>query len=256
MPSLKEEILITVKAGILYFMNPYALFRVGLPYTPTSFYKSVSRLEKKGFVQKFKRGKNVYLQLTENGEAFLEEHRKAARKSSQHWDHRWRLVIFDIPEKKGELRTYFRRYLKTLGFGKVQRSVWISPYDLENKVKYFSEKLKISKYVFQLTVDKFKGLNEKELARTFWDIGKVDSKYTKFIQRYSEEFGQLKDRLRQSPGNESVLQRRFLGNLLWDYQTILAQDPHLPREFLPGHWAGKSARAFVTKCRSSFTENI
>ncbi len=47
----------------------------------------------------------------------------------------WKLVIFDIPEKQRNVRTFLRNRLKSLGFRKWQASIWVSPYKLDVKLE-------------------------------------------------------------------------------------------------------------------------
>ncbi len=47
----------------------------------------------------------------------------------------WKLVIFDIPEKQRNVRTFLRNRLKSLGFRKWQASIWVSPYKLDIKLE-------------------------------------------------------------------------------------------------------------------------
>jgi len=63
------------------------------------------------------------------------------------WDKKWRIVIFDIPEKKRYQREIFRDKLKKLGFLKIQKSVFIFPYPCEDEINFLVEVLKIRRYV-------------------------------------------------------------------------------------------------------------
>lgn len=49
------------------------------------------------------------------------------------WDHLWRVVLFDIPER-WRVRRKFWRELKLLGFYKIQRSVYVHPHDCSKTV--------------------------------------------------------------------------------------------------------------------------
>ena len=46
------------------------------------------------------------------------------------WDQTWRVVIFDIREKQRSDRNYLRDVLKGLGFFKLQKSTWVTPYPI------------------------------------------------------------------------------------------------------------------------------
>jgi CRISPR-associated endonuclease Cas2 len=55
-------------------------------------------------------------------------------KKPKHWDGKWRLVLFDIPEKDRTFRDILREHLKTLKFFKLQNSVFVSPHPFEKQM--------------------------------------------------------------------------------------------------------------------------
>lgn len=44
------------------------------------------------------------------------------------WDKKWRIVIFDIQEKRKGTRDELRRFLEKIGFLQIQDSVYMTPY--------------------------------------------------------------------------------------------------------------------------------
>lgn len=50
------------------------------------------------------------------------------------WDGKWRIVLFDIPEKDRTFRDILREHLRALEFFKLQHSVFISPYPFEKPI--------------------------------------------------------------------------------------------------------------------------
>ncbi len=50
-------------------------------------------------------------------------------------DGKWVMVIFDVPEKNRRSRDLLRSILNNLGFKLYQKSVWISPYDVSEKLE-------------------------------------------------------------------------------------------------------------------------
>jgi len=54
------------------------------------------------------------------------------------WDEKWRLVIFDIPEKYKKAREAFRNKLISLDFYQCQKSVWIHPFSCESEIEFIS----------------------------------------------------------------------------------------------------------------------
>jgi len=55
------------------------------------------------------------------------------------WDKKWRVVLFDIPEKNRKARDAFRFHLKKLNFFEYQKSVFVHPYDCLNEINFLIE---------------------------------------------------------------------------------------------------------------------
>ena len=83
----------------------------------------------------------------------------------QRWDGKWRLLTFDIPEKKAHLRDYFRKRLKEIGFYHFQRSVFMIPYPCDKEIDAMCGALGISSNVHLITTDRFNG--DEELKKLF-----------------------------------------------------------------------------------------
>jgi len=67
--------------------------------------------------------------------------------SEHHWDKKWRIVIFDIPEKLKKVREALRYHLKRLGFKELQHSVFVLPFECRNEVEYLVEFYNIRRFV-------------------------------------------------------------------------------------------------------------
>jgi len=139
---LREIGAITIDA----FFNPAYAKRYG--YTPTNFsmaskscssyYTSISRLKQKELIKK--RGDIYYLTKKGEKEAFLcylRELRSKYSNKNKKWDGKWRIIFFDIPEKKRRYRDELRLLLKVVGFKEFQKSAWIYPH----KVPYFLKEI-------------------------------------------------------------------------------------------------------------------
>ena len=117
--------------------------------------KSLSRLIRFGYVtlKDGDRGKRVL--LTEKGEryaALLGEGRLKLKKPRR-WDGKWRLLIFDIPERRRKQRDQIRATLVNLGFYRLQDSVWVYPYDCEDLVTFLKTDFKIGKDLLYVVAD-------------------------------------------------------------------------------------------------------
>ncbi len=95
--------------------------------------ESVLRLQTGGFVRKDSRG---FLYLTEKGERRISEFGLTGfhLKKPKRWDKKWRVVSFDIKEKKKGVREQLRTTLTAIGFVRLHRSVWVYPYDCHDLI--------------------------------------------------------------------------------------------------------------------------
>lgn len=83
------------------------------------------RLQKKGLVDK---KENQYF-LTKLGSGFIKKFRE--KNPEKQWDGKWRIVMFDIPEKMREKRNWLRFQLSNSEYKSLQESVFIGKYPLE-----------------------------------------------------------------------------------------------------------------------------
>lgn len=99
--------------------------------------------------------KNRMVCLTQKGEQALRhlELHDFALKRPKRWDGKWRVLIFDIPEKKRRLRDRVRQTLSMIGFVRLQHSVWIYPYDCEDFITLLKADFHIGKDVLYLVVE-------------------------------------------------------------------------------------------------------
>ena len=67
-----------------------------------------------------------------------------------HWDERWRVMIFDIPNHKHKYRLAFIQKLKNLGFRMIQKSVWVHPYPCDEEIMIVRKFYGIEPYVTYL----------------------------------------------------------------------------------------------------------
>ena len=56
-----------------------------------------------------------------------------------HWDGKWRMVMFDVPETLKRVRDTLRMHFKEMGFYEFQKSVFVHPYPCEKEIEYFVE---------------------------------------------------------------------------------------------------------------------
>lgn len=52
------------------------------------------------------------------------------------WDGRWRIIIFDIPERNKWAREGIRECLKRMGFYRLQKSIFVFPYPCRDEIEF------------------------------------------------------------------------------------------------------------------------
>ncbi|MDD2935306.1 MAG: hypothetical protein PHX25_02410 [Candidatus Pacebacteria bacterium] len=98
--------------------------------------KIIEKMLKDGLFSKVRKGNDEFLELTEKGKYLVAQYNLGDLEieKTKKWDKKWRVVIFDVEEKKRSLRDFLRLNLERIGFRKLQNSVWVFPYDCEELV--------------------------------------------------------------------------------------------------------------------------
>ena len=99
------------------------------------FAQFVNYLKREGYIKIGNLKKKQGILLTPKGrEKVLKVGYKLLNKK-QRKDKKWIMVIFDVPEKMRNYRDGFRTFLLSFGFQRLQKSVWVCPYDVLEKVE-------------------------------------------------------------------------------------------------------------------------
>ena len=90
-----------------------------------------------------------------------------ATKKPKRWDGKWRVLIFDIPERRKSVRDKVRLTLTAIGFKRLQNSVWVYPYDCEDLITLLKADFKIGRDLLYLIVD---SIENDAILRDWFDI--------------------------------------------------------------------------------------
>jgi len=103
-------------------------------------------LKKRGYLNFEKKNHQVYMSLTKEGRNRAGKYTidDLKIKKLKKWDKKYRIVMFDIPNKTRLKRDIFRGKLKELGFYKLQQSVWAHPYECQRELDLLREFLGLS----------------------------------------------------------------------------------------------------------------
>jgi len=124
---------------------------------------SASKLVKRGLL-KFENG---HYMLTLSGKEMLHHWNITDYKikKPRRWDKKWRIITFDIPEKKRKIRNQITGLLRQIGFLRLQDSVWVYPYDCEDLIGLIKTELGVGKYLLYVIADEIE--NDRHLREDF-----------------------------------------------------------------------------------------
>ena len=149
-----------------------------LKYLPNEKYnlkyrmKSVAgRLVAKRYAIWVEKDGRHHLRITPAGlRAFAFEQAKVALKNQKKkWDDRWRMVVFDISERRRQVRNRLRATMLEIGFVRLQNSVWVYPYDCEDFIALLKAELRVGKDVLYAIVDT---IEQDRSLRTHFNLPK------------------------------------------------------------------------------------
>lgn len=178
--SVQKKIVLALAGGVVlglshssrqYFKRFRILKKEWKNISQSNFNRSIRRLSDEKLVEeKMLPNGSFKLVLTAKG-------RRQARilsligdsisfKKPKHWDGKWRIVLFDIPEEDRVFRGILREHLRSLQFKKLQNSVFVSPYPFEKSILELVNLYAAGQYVRVVTATKID--NESKLRNYFF----------------------------------------------------------------------------------------
>lgn len=200
-------------------------------YKKSNFYTTVSRMVTSDLIEKVIEGGEPKLRLSSGGRNHLVRDFPLTQLQKRRWDKRWRIVLFDIPETERRRRDSFREKLKELGFGMIQKSVWISPYPFEDDIRDFLEDKGLDELAFVFVADSSQLGDVQMLVNKAWEIEKMNDLYDELIVEFNSA--------KLSKDSANIFFEKFL--------ELFMKDPFLPRELLPDPWWGDDAIDLMRK---------
>lgn len=236
---LSERILEKVVdiALVMVFFNMEAVTRKRRDWINLDFYvgedleeisyeklkRALTHLRKKGFLQTIKE-RNVLPIITQEGKKRLLS-TIPHYDTNRAWDKRVYLITYDLPLPKNKERNYLRIFLRKIGCGMLQKSVWVTPYNPTNLINEFIKKKGLNDLILVSSLGRDGTVGNFELTDLFIEIyhlRELNSEYLEFL----------------SLGRERKLSN---DQLIFRYLNILGKDPQLPFPLLPDWWKGDMA---------------
>jgi len=115
--------------------------------TKKQFTKLIYYLKNKGYIKIKNLEEKQEVILTKRGvEKVLKIQFRTMKKRGRP-DGKWQMVIFDIPERKRDLRDIFRENLQLLGYRMLQQSVWVCPFDVLKETEGVIRQYELDDYI-------------------------------------------------------------------------------------------------------------
>lgn len=146
----------------------------------------------------------------------------------EEWDGRWRIISYEIPETKREIRDRLRREMKGWGLGPWHRSFWMTPHPIVSDLRDLVFGREEEKYVqaFEST-HVFGDMNI--LVEKVWEKTKLDKTYRELFRLWHETLSTEKEK-----------QEKF-ATIVYSYINLLRDDPGLPISLVGKKWIGFEA---------------
>lgn len=120
---------------------------------------AVRRLRKRGLIKLSHGHGGRRYALTADGQATLAKYelKQQIIVAPRRWDNKWRIVIFDVREKRRACRDAIREALRRFGFKHLHDSVWIFPFKCEDVVELARTAYGVRYDAIYLVCDRFDG---------------------------------------------------------------------------------------------------
>ena len=189
---------------------------------------AIANARRQRLLKPVKRGRHAIPEITETGKRRLTAI-IPVYDEKRIWDGRMHLVTYDVPEPKRLDRDALRGVIRQLGAGRLQDSVWITPYNPVDTLRSFVSDHHLSGSVIVSDMGKDGAIGEENLSSLVvrvWKLDLINDRYKEWLREYKRS---------------DVLDQW----LVTSYLSILRDDPQLPFTLLPKWWKGDRAWRLV-----------
>lgn len=144
------------------------------------------------------------------------------------WDGLWRIISYEIPEKKRDLRDRLRREMRGWGLGPWHRSFWITPHPITSELKELVYGKEEEKYIQAFEATHVFGDTEV-LVEKVWEKTKLDKTYRDLFKKWHDVL------------SKDIDKQEKMKEIIYSYLTILRADPGLPSSLVGKKWIGFEA---------------
>ncbi len=211
---------------LLYDTFESCAWRNGLP-------RQIHRLCERNYLECAGEGMDQrVIRLTEKGRAEASGGLDPPKRWSRPWDGRWRIVVYDVPVRWNALRLRVCRALQRHRFGRVQKSVWITPDPASSLIDALRDDRATTRSLVCFDAQPATGERPEDLVRAAWNWAAINSRY-RTCMRILDELPQAMEK------DGSRLPATLLARERQAWTAALAMDPLLPEALLPAGYLGR-----------------
>lgn len=192
---------------------------------------TLQKLEKEGLIdgqENNKTNENPSYRLTEAGLKSIMLNFPVFRFTHEKWDQMFRILSYEIPEKKRELRDKLRREVASWGLGPWHRSFWLTPHPIIPSLKELVSKKAEEQYIQAFESKQAFG-DTDILIEKVWGKSKLENTYRKLFKKWHEVLSKDQDKAKK------------MSLVVNSYIDVLKSDPGLPVELVGEKWIGYEA---------------
>lgn len=149
--ATQQKILLLLGAGVALALSssPQRSFRV--IKIAARAWRDINMRELQRSIRKLYASKLITAKDNPDGSTTIELTQEGQRKVITHnmdqikikkprlWDKKWRIILFDIPERRRKVRDAIRYHLRQLGCYELQKSVFVHPFECRDEIDFIIE---------------------------------------------------------------------------------------------------------------------
>jgi DNA-binding transcriptional regulator PaaX len=202
-----------------------------------AYYQAAARLRKAGLIAyRQDGGRHPVLILTPEGKNKTPDVLRPDKRWKQKWAGFWYMLVYDVPEKHRAFRDHLRRFLCQMRMGCLQRSVWVSPWDVRPEFDDLVKAGGIDEHAYLFQAVTVLGRGSEEIVRAAWDFERLEEIHAWFCQVCSQNMERM---------TTESCSRALILTLAREetsaYLGAMSEDPLLPAELYPPGYRGRDA---------------